>query len=91
MAHNIYAPSAAALLMQQQKQAKKRFANKIAITGLAFTAMHLWFAQLVDWGLSYFGVHAGIWGPFLLMLALSGVITGSVRAGMLQTVQDTRE
>lgn len=44
-------------------------------------------AQYVVWGLSLFHVHSGYWGPFMLLSALSGTVSGAVFVGASNLVK----
>jgi len=44
-------------------------------------ALALLQAQMVVWGLSLFHVDSGIWGPYLLIGAVEGIVTFGVRTG----------
>jgi hypothetical protein len=80
------------IMRKKRDQAiKKKISKKIGIASLIFTAVQLWFSQLIIWGLSLYGIHSGIWGVYLIMLGVTSPLIACVRLGMLETIRDSRE
>jgi hypothetical protein len=69
-----------------EKAHKKALSRKIAIVGLAATGGEFWLAQLIVWGLSLYHVHSGIWGPWLILEALTTAGVTVVAIGMMRAV-----
>lgn len=72
----------------EKKRIDKAFGRKIAIAGLVATGMQFWFAQLIIWGLSLYGIHSGIWGPWLILEGLMSAGVATVALGMMRAVRD---
>jgi hypothetical protein len=72
----------------EKKRIDKAFGRKIAIAGLVATGMQFWFAQLIIWGLSMYGIHSGIWGPWLILEGLMSAGVATVALGMMRAVRD---
>ena len=88
MADSIYSLSAQAAHKADKKRIDKAFGRKIAISALVATGMQFWFAQLIVWGLSLYGVHSGIWGPWLILEGLTSAGVATVAIGMMRAVRD---
>jgi len=80
-----------ALHKQEVARHKKELSRKITAASIVFTGLQFWFAQLIIWGLSLYHIHSGIWAPWLILEALSSVIVGAVRIGMMGAVRDSRQ
>lgn len=71
-----------------RKRLDRKFGRKIGAAALAATIAQFWFAQLICWGLSLYHVSSGIWGPWLIMEALSSLGIAVVAIGMMKAVRD---
>lgn len=73
------------------KRRKLRLKAKMADAGTGFivfcvlamvgTAVNMFMAQLVCFGLSFFHVYTGLWGPFFLVVAAEGVLASGTAGG----------
>ena len=72
----------------EKKRIDKAFGRKLAITGLVTTGVQFWFAQRIVWGLSLYHINSGIWGPWLLLEAVTSAGAATVSIGMMRAVRD---
>jgi len=75
----------------ENRRVSKALASRIAVIGLASLVADLLYAQLIVWGLSMYGIHSGIWGPWLLLEGVTSPFVTVIWLGMLRALRDARK
>jgi hypothetical protein len=88
MSSSIYSSSLQSARKAEKKRIDKAFGRKLLIASLAATGVQFWWAQMIVWGLSLYRIHSGIWGPWLILEALTSAGCATVAIGMMRAVRD---